>query len=429
MDKKNPLILIIDDSPTQRLILGTALKNADFTVLEAVDGQAALSVLKTVRPDGILLDVEMPGLNGFEVCMEIRKIPDFRYTPIMMVTGLEDYESIKKAFLAGATDFATKPINQSLIAYRVRYMIRTNSYFIDLQESEKHIRDLNSELEKNVLEIQQYATAATRFVPQDFLKILKKESIMEIAIGNCVEKEMSVLFLDIRSFTTLSERSSPVEIFNLLNTLMTYITPEIINNKGFIDKYIGDAIMALFLNASDALQGSIAMLENMNAFNEFRAGNNLPPIGVGIGINTGSLALGTVGFKDRMDCTVISDTVNLASRLESLTRTFGVDLLISEPCYNHLQEKEKFHCRSLGMTSVKGKAQQVKIYEVFQNNSPLEIQLKKEYAAMFEMAVNHFEQKEFLEASSLFRQIISKNPGDLPAEYFFQNCQIADHRL
>lgn len=410
-------LLIIDDSPTQRLILSMAVKKAGFAVIEAENGQVALSLLKTAKPDGILLDVEMPGLNGFEVCAEIRKIPDFRYTPIMMVTGLEDYDSINKAFLAGATDFATKPINPDLIGYRVRYMIRTSSYFIDLQIAEK-------KLEKKVQEIEQYAVAATRFVPQDFLKILKKASIMEIEIGDSVEKEMSVLFLDIRSFTTLSERSTPVEIFNLLNSLMSYIDPPIIENKGFVDKYIGDAIMALFLDATDALQAAEHILIELAKFNTVRERNKLPPVGLGLGINSGSLILGTVGFKDRMDCSVISDTVNVASRVESLTRTFGVDLLISEQTYNHLKDPEKFHIRSLGSITVKGKSRPTKIYEVFNHNSPLEIQLKEEYAAMFQTALDHFEEKNFLEASSLFRQIISKNPKDLPAEYFFQHCAV-----
>lgn len=424
MEKTNTLILIVDDSPTQRLILGAALKNVGFTVLEAEDGQAALKALLTAKPTGILLDVEMPGLNGFEVCAEIRKIPDHRYTPIMMVTGLEDYESINKAYLAGATDFATKPINPSLIGHRVRYMIRTNSYFLDLQKADKHVRALNAELENKIVEIQEYAEAATRFVPQDFLKILQKESITDIAVGDSVEKEMTVLFLDIRSFTTISERSTAVEIFNLLNTLMSYLNPAIIKNRGFIDKYIGDAIMALFLDADDAVLAAIEMMHQLAAYNELRVKTKLPPIGVGIGINTGSLILGTIGFEARMECSVISDAVNIASRIESLTRTFAVDVLISEQTFNHLQKRENYHCRSLGQTPVKGKTKLITIYEVFNHNSALEIELKEEYAATFAAAMKHYDAKNFLEASSLFRQIISKNPGDLPAEYYLQHCQI-----
>jgi adenylate cyclase len=415
MEQNAPLILIVDDSPTQRLILSAALKKIGIAIEEAEDGAKALALLANLKPDAILLDVEMPGMNGFEVCEEIRKMVPHRYTPIMMVTGLDDYESINQAFLAGATDFATKPINQDLIGYRVRYMIRTNSYFLDLQRAEK-------ELEKKIVLIQNYAQAASRFVPQAFLKILKKESITEIKIGDCTEQEMSVLFLDIRSFTTLSEKSTPAEIFILLNSLMDCLDPAIIKNNGFIDKYIGDALMALFTNPNDAVQAAIDMQANLKMFNEKRALDRLPPLAVGIGINSGSLLLGTVGFKDRMDCSVISDAVNVASRVETLTRVYGADILISEQTYQRI-EADKFLSRSLGYTTVKGKIQPIKIYEIFSHNSPEEIQWKKEYSALFDQAVSRFEEKNYLEASSLFRQIISKNPRDLPAEYFFQHCQ------
>ncbi|MBI2786783.1 MAG: response regulator, partial [Legionella longbeachae] len=139
MEKEDALILIVDDSATMRLIAYNALMKAGFKVIEAENGEIALSMLNTVKPDAILLDVEMPGLNGFEVCKKIRKLPDFQYTPIMMVTGLEDYESINTAYQAGATDFATKPINSNLIGYRVRYMVRTNSYFQELQIADQKV--------------------------------------------------------------------------------------------------------------------------------------------------------------------------------------------------------------------------------------------------------------------------------------------------
>lgn len=137
MEKENPVILIVDDSATMRLITCDALTKVGFNVIQAENGEAALTLLKTTKPDAILLDVEMPGLNGFEVCAKIRKLPDLLYLPIMMVTGLEDYESVNKAFQVGATDFTTKPINPTLLGYRVRYMVRTNSYFQDLQIAEQ----------------------------------------------------------------------------------------------------------------------------------------------------------------------------------------------------------------------------------------------------------------------------------------------------
>lgn len=424
MNTKLPLVLIVDDSATMRLLLEDALTDAGFSTTIAEDGEKALSLLQTITPDAILLDVEMPGLNGFAVCGEIRKLANYRYTPIMMVTGLEDYASIEKAFLAGATDFTTKPINAVLIGHRVRYMIRTSTYFNDLQTAEGKMRDLNAQLENKILEIQQTVKSQERFVPQDFLKLLNKASITHVNLGEHVEKSMSVLFLDIRSFTQISDHAKAMEIFEFLNTLIRHINPAIIHHRGFIDKYIGDAIMALFAGeADDAILAAIDMLKLLKEYNEERSQEQKAPVRIGIGINTGLLVLGTVGYEERMDCTVISDTVNVASRIESQTKVLGVDILITEDTFQELKHKELFNYRSLGRVSVKGKTEPIPVYEIFNHNSEQEIQAKIEYQAIFSEALAYYHDKRYLEASSLFRQIISKNPHDLPAEFFLQNCQ------
>ncbi|MGL5742441.1 MAG: response regulator [Legionella sp.] len=423
MENESPLILIVDDSATMRLITCDALMKSGFNVIQAESGETALLLLKTSKPDAILLDVEMPGLNGFEVCSAIRKLPEWRYIPIMMVTGLEDYDSIIKAFQAGATDFTTKPINSTLLCYRVRYMVRTNSYFQELQIAEQKVRALNDELSDKLLEIQQNAIAVSRFVPQDFLKILNRKNITDIKLGDCVEKVMSILFLDIKSFTSISEQLSPVDIFNLINTLMSYLDPAILKNSGVIDKYIGDAIMALFDNADNALQAALQMLEALNEFNANRAQQNLAPINVGIGINTGTLILGTVGFEARMDCSVISDAVNIASRLESLTRTFSIELLISEQTYTQLNNKDQYNFRCLGLSTVKGKSLPIKVYEVFDHNTPENTALKKDSAETFATALTHYESQEFTQALPVFKQILAVNPNDSPAHYFLDQCE------
>lgn len=423
MGKESFLVLIVDDSATMRLLTSDALIKSGFEVIQAEDGETALALLNTKRPDVILLDVEMPGLNGFEVCREIRKLPDYQYTPIMMVTGLEDYESINQAFMAGATDFTTKPINVALIGYRVCYMVRTSSYFQELQIAEKKVRALNDELVNKLVEIQQNSAAVARFVPQNFLKMLNRKNIAAIKLGDCVEKVMTVLFLDIKSFTTLAEQLSSVEIFNLVNSLMSYLDPVIVKNGGFIDKYIGDALMALFDDADNAVSAALGMLDELNVFNELRVRNNLLPINVGIGINTGSLIVGTVGFESRMDCSVISDAVNIASRVESLTRNFNIELLISGQTYQQLKYIENYHLRSLGLTSVKGKNLPINVYEVFNHDNAREIQLKKNTLPLFTQALNHYEEKRFQEATRLFKEVIAQDAQDSVAIYFLEQCQ------
>ena len=163
----------------------------------------------------------------------------------------------------------------------------------------------------------------TRFVPKEFIKNLGKADIADVKLGDNVEKDMSILFSDIRGFTTLSEQMTPVQNFNFINSYLNVMGPVIRSHRGFIDKYIGDAIMALFdKSADDAVMGAIAMLRQLGKYNEGRKRAGYSPIEIGIGINTGTLRIGTVGESGRMEGTVIGDAVNIASRTEGMTKIY-----------------------------------------------------------------------------------------------------------
>ncbi|MBD0300431.1 MAG: PAS domain S-box protein, partial [Nitrososphaera sp.] len=198
------------------------------------------------------------------------------------------------------------------------YAINTLQDITERKEAEvdrqKFIEDLfevicNLELSLDAeLEI---AEATSRFVPNEFLAFLGCDSIVDIKLGEAVELEMSVLFSDIRDFTTLSEQMTPTENFKFINSYLSRMEPLIVENQGFIDKYIGDAIMALFSEgADDAVKAGIAMLETLAEYNRDRLSLGYVPVEIGVGINTGSLILGIVGGKSRMDGTVVSDAVN-----------------------------------------------------------------------------------------------------------------------
>ena len=177
---------------------------------------------------------------------------------------------------------------------------------------------------------------------------------------------MSILFSDIRDFTSLSEQMNPEENFQFINAYLSRMEPVIIEHQGFIDKYIGDAIMALFDGtANHAIQAGIAMLKTLSEYNITRGRPGRPKLSIGIGINTGSLILGTVGGPNRMDSTVISDAVNLASRIEGVTKEFGVPLLISEHTFNALENKQNYAIRLVGRVQVKGKSKMVSGFEGF----------------------------------------------------------------
>jgi class 3 adenylate cyclase len=174
------------------------------------------------------------------------------------------------------------------------------------------------------------------------------------------------MFTDIRAFTSLSEKMTPQENFKFINTYLSRMEPIINQFQGIIDKYIGDAIMALFPNsADDAVQAAIAMLKQLVKYNQGRRNAGYKPIQIGIGIHTGRLMLGTVGGQNRMDSTVISDAVNLASRVEGLTKTYGIPLLITEQTKSRLTDVSQYQIRCLDHVTVKGKMETVTVYEVF----------------------------------------------------------------
>jgi class 3 adenylate cyclase len=205
--------------------------------------------------------------------------------------------------------------------------------------------------------------AYRRFVPQQFLDFLGKEKFSDIRLGDQVEKVMTVLFTDIRSFTSISEKMTPQENFQFINEYLRYMEPVISKNNGFIDKYIGDAIMALFPDSpDDALKAAIEMRQELKKFNSQR--ENPEEVDMGIGIHTGRLMLGVIGGKNRMDGTVISDAVNLAARLEGLTKVFGKSIIISEETKASVKNSAGFNFKYIEKTSVKGKKNEVKIYAV-----------------------------------------------------------------
>jgi adenylate cyclase len=296
-------------------------------------------------------------------------------------------------------------------------------------ESERHkfiekLFELNQNLEKSLDAESELTDAYGRFVPHQFLNLLGYESIIDVNLGDQVQEEMSVLFADIRDFTTLSETMTPQENFNFINAYLSRMEPAITSNNGFIDKYIGDAIMALFSDfADDAVKAGIAMLNILTNYNEDRQRVGYVPIQIGIGINSGSLMLGTVGGKSRMDSTVISDAVNLASRIEGLTKDYSVPLLISHQTLERLRNPADYAIRIVDKVQVKGKSQYVIVYEVF-DADPAEIRSAKlANLPVYTEAMLLCDRKQFREAGKLFEECLRTNPSDQVARIYLKRCR------
>jgi class 3 adenylate cyclase len=271
--------------------------------------------------------------------------------------------------------------------------------------------------QRKTLEMQKILTESyARFVPRDFLASLGKESILDVKLGDQIQKNMAILFSDIRSFTTLSEHMTPEENFNFINSYLGRMSPIIQRHGGFIDKFIGDAIMALFQRSVvDAVGASVEMQLYLKEYNAYRADKGYQPIEIGIGVHTGSLMLGTIGAEDRLEGTVISDTVNLASRIETLTKVYGSRIAVSETTILEIKPEQKFHFRFLDRVTVKGKTKPVGIYEIIDGDEEKMRELKLKTMDDYMQGVKAFHERRFADAKNSFARVLKVNPGDRPS--------------
>ncbi|MBV8150238.1 MAG: hypothetical protein JOY59_01675 [Candidatus Eremiobacteraeota bacterium] len=266
--------------------------------------------------------------------------------------------------------------------------------------------------------------AYARFVPRTFLELLGKSDVREVALGDQVQREMTVLFSDIRSFTSLSEKMTPRETFDFINAYLERVGPIVREHDGVIDKYIGDAIMGLFSRgADDGLRCAIEVQREVVAFNAERSARGQDPIAIGVGLHTGPLMLGTIGEHERMDGTVIADAVNLASRMESLTKRYGAEILLSEDTRNRLVDPTRYAQRYLGRVAVKGKARGVGVYECYAADAPEALDLKTRTSGEFALAVSAFVDGQFKESLASFDAVLSVNRSDRAADYLRARCE------
>ena len=266
--------------------------------------------------------------------------------------------------------------------------------------------------------------ATGKFVPYEFIKSLGHNVITEVKLGDQVEKIVTVLFSDIRDYTTLSEKMSPDENFKFVCAFNERMGPIIRQNRGFINQYLGDAIMAIFPgNAGDALQAAIEMQKEVEQLNIVRKANDQLAIKIGIGMHTGPLIMGITGDLDRMDATTISDTVNTASRLESLTKHYKASIILSDACVKQLSQKEKFHLRYLGLVQLKGKNESLHIHECFNCNSDTEINKKQTTLSTFNEGINQYLNSSFDAAIKVFESIAEENPADQTTAFFIDSAK------
>ncbi|MBI4868789.1 MAG: response regulator [Candidatus Wallbacteria bacterium] len=342
-------VLLVDDESSNLEFL-CALLQHEYNITVAKSGAQALArAAADPPPDVIVLDILMPEMDGYEVCRRLKADERTRDIPVIFVTALDGEADEEKGFALGAVDYASKPFRPAVVRARIASHVRLRRTQRELELEQRRIRTLFG-----------------RFVDPKLVDSLLRTPDESILLAR--HEQVSVLFADIEGFTSLSEHRTPAELFSILGRILTELTEEILALEGTLDKYIGDAILAFWGapmaqpdHARRAVQAAFRMSRRAAELG-LTLGGGPKPIGLRIGIATGPVAVGGVGSQLRCDYTVIGDTVNLASRLESANRYFHTRVLVSDR--TRAEAGEGLAMRTIGPVRVAGREGIERIHEV-----------------------------------------------------------------
>jgi adenylate cyclase len=439
--------LVVDDSRTVRVRVRRLLEDTEdfnFEVSEAADGSEALKLLEKTSidrlPDVILLDRNMPRVSG-DACIRILKSdPVWKTIPVIFLTAQADKaEVVRGLSLLGCDDYLPKPFDAGEMLARVKSLTRLKmaedegrTLTRNLERALESQRKAYAELKAAKIELAETQAAANmmrvfeKFVPKQFLQRIAKDGLENVKAGNVQANRITTLFSDLRSFTTISEGMTPQALFAFLNEYLAEMQRPIDQYGGFVDKFIGDAIMALFdqegaAQAEAAVKAAIGMQQRLREWNGERLGSRKQPVASGIGIHSGVVMLGTLGSTTRIDSTVIGDAVNLASRLEGLTKYYGVRIVVSDDTWG-LLDQGIFESRRLDLVSVKGRDAPVTIREIYQDLRGEELDRHRRLAEVFAQALELYEHRHWLKAQQAFRACLDVVKEDAASIMFIERC-------
>lgn len=314
-------ILAVDDLPQNLRLLDAILSPRGYRVLTAASGEEALTLLPTSGADLVLLDILMPGMDGYEVCRRIRSTPGFEFLPVVMITASGDQEKVR-AIEAGADDFVSKPLNQGELLARVASLARVKRYQDTIESQSAELAQWNSELEARVqaqVDELQRVNRLRRFLSPQLVDVIIDSGDEAFLASH--RREIVVLFCDLRGFTPFAESSEPEEVMGVLSEYHRALGELIYRFEGTLERFTGDGLMVFFndpLPVDDAAERAVTMAVAMRdrvaelAAGWHRRGHDL---GFGIGIAQGFATLGRIGFDGRFDYAAIGSVTNLAARL------------------------------------------------------------------------------------------------------------------
>jgi len=300
------------------------------------------------------------------------------------------------------------------------------SYFArdELGKVSLGLNSMAEELQHQFDRITKLNESTIRFVPVQFMEQLGVSDITKMKLGDNVQRNLSVLFFDIRYFSINSEMMTARENFVLINRILGIAGPIIRKHNGFVDKYIGDAAMALFVNGIDAVRASIELYQTLVVNKKTRVEIGVDVINIGIGIHTGNVMMGIVGEDERLSSTVISANVNLASRVEGLSKQTGSGLLITRDTMNQLAGNEnEFSYRFVGMVQAAGVNEVVGLFDMLDALSPRDKKYRLATKTVFESGVRKYHMKDYAAAVHRFKKVVAADPQDLCSVHHLEEAR------
>lgn len=339
-------VLVVDDNQSGRQLLVDIIQSMNLDVIQAADGYEALNKAREHQPDLLILDVNMPGMSGFEVVQQLKSDSLTAAIPILLLTALDNVDSRVQGLKLGADDYVTKPFNPRELMERVRTRLRSKVETDELREMQELIR-----------------TTFARFVAPSVVEQLLRDP-HQVKLGGTVQ-QVTVLFAGLEGFTAISEHTEPEQLLNILNAYHTLVVGAIRDHGGTADKFMNDGVMALYNtplaqpdHALRAAKTALYIRQNLSSLTrQFEPLYRMP---LNFGIHTGMAIVGNVGAPEMMNYTAVGDTVNLASRLQDLST--GGRILVSEATYNEIQDAVPTTC--IGLRVLKGRAESVMTYEI-----------------------------------------------------------------